>query len=182
VISPLLANIYLHEVVDQWFEGVVKPRLRGRSFMIRFADDMVLCFAREADARAVMSVLPKRFAKYGLALHPEKTRLVRFNSPNAKGGDPGTFDFLGFTHHWGRTRRGLWTIKRRTAADRFARAVRRVVDWCRRNRHELLREQQRQLNRKLRGHYGYYGITGNPRPHNRALHISPDLWEGRPAL
>jgi RNA-directed DNA polymerase len=176
VISPLLANIYLHEVVDQWFEGVVKPRLRGRSFMIRFADDMVLCFAREADARAVMSVLPKRFAKYGLALHPEKTRLVRFNSPNAKGGDPGTFDFLGFTHHWGRTRRGLWTIKRRTAADRFARAVRRVVDWCRRNRHEPLREQQRQLNRKLRGHYGYYGITGNSRALTRFRRAVTRAW------
>ena len=163
VVSPLLANIYLHEVVDQWFEREVKPRLRGRAFMTRFADDMLLCFETEADARAVLGVLPKRFARYGLALHPEKTRLVRFESPNRKGGDPGTFDFLGLTHHWGRTRRGLWTIKRRTAKDRFARATRRVAEWCRRYRHEPLKAQQKELNRKLRGHYGYYGITGNSR-------------------
>jgi group II intron reverse transcriptase/maturase len=176
VVSPLLANIYLHEVMDQWFEGVVKPRMRGRAFMIRFADDMVLCFESEADARAVMRVLPQRFAKYGLALHPEKTRLTRFDSPNAKGGDPGTFDFLGFTHHWGTTRRGLWTIKRRTAADRFTRAVRRVAVWCRRNRHEPLKEQQRQLNRKLRGHYGYYGITGNSKALERFRKAVARVW------
>jgi group II intron reverse transcriptase/maturase len=176
VISPLLANTYLHEVVDQWFEGVVKPRLRGRAFMIRFADDMVLCFENEADAHAVLRALPKRFAKYGLTLHPEKTRLVRFDSPNAKGGEPGTFDFLGFTHHWGRTRRGLWAIKRRTAADRFTRAVRRVADWCRRNRHESLREKQRQLNRKLRGHYGYYGITGNSKALDRFRKVVAYVW------
>ena len=176
VVSPLLANIYLHEVMDQWFECVVKPKMRGRAFLIRFADDMVLCFENEADACAVLRVLPKRFAKYGLALHPEKTRLVRFDSPNAKGGEPGTFDFLGFTHHWGRTRRGLWTIKRRTAADRFARAVQRVTDWCRRNRHAPLREQQRQLNRKLRGHYGYYGITGNSRALGRFRRAVARVW------
>ena len=176
VVSPLLANIYLHEVMDQWFEGVVKPRMRGRAFMIRYADDMVLCFENEADARAVMRVLPKRFAKYGLALHPEKTRLVRFDSPNAKGGDPGTFDFLGFTHHWGRTRRGLWAIKRRTAADRFTRAVRRVADWCRGHRHAPLKEQQRQLNRKLQGHYGYYGITGNSKALDRFRKAVARVW------
>jgi hypothetical protein len=176
VVSPLLANVYLHEVMDQWFERVVKQRLRGRAFMIRFADDMVLCFENEADARAVLGVLPKRFARYGLALHPEKTRLVRFDSPNLKGGDPGTFDFLGFTHHWGRTLRGMWTIKRRTAADRFTRALRRVADWCRRNRHEPLKAQQRELDRKLRGHYGYYGITGNAKALDRFRKAVQHVW------
>jgi len=176
VVSPLLANIYLHEVMDQWFEGVVRPRMRGRAFLIRFADDMVLFFENEGDARAVMRVLPKRFAKYGLALHPEKTRLVRFDSPNAKGGDPGTFGFLGFTHYWGRTLRGLWTIKRRTAADRFTRAVRRVADWCRQHRHAPLREQQQELNRKLRGHNGYYGITGNSRALERFRKAVARVW------
>jgi group II intron reverse transcriptase/maturase len=161
VASPLLANIYLHEVVDQWFARDVQPRLKARSFMIRYADDMVLCFADEADARAVLDMLAKRFEDYGLKLHPEKTRLVRFDSPNRKGGEPGTFDFLGFTHQWGRTRRGKWAIKRRTASDRFTRALRRVADWCRAHRHEPIRQQQRDLNAKLRGHYEYYGITGN---------------------
>jgi len=161
VVSPLLANIYLHEVVDQWFERAVQPRLKGRSFMVRYADDMVLCFENEADARAVLDVLPRRFEKYGLKLHPEKTRLVWFASPNRKGGEPGTFDFLGFTHFWGSTRRGRWVIKRRTASSRFTRAVKRVADWCRLHRHEPLRSQQQDLNAKLRGHYGYYGITGN---------------------
>jgi group II intron reverse transcriptase/maturase len=167
VISPLLANIYLHEVLDVWFEREVKPRMRGQAFLVRYADDFVMMFADEEDARRVMAVLPKRFGKYGLALHPDKTRLVPFRSPNRGGrdeggdGGPGTFDFLGFTHHWGRTRRGLWSIKRRTARDRFTRAVRKVVEWCREHRHEPLRAQQEALSRKLRGHYGYYGITGN---------------------
>lgn len=161
VASPLLANIYLHEVVDLWFEREVKPRLKGRGFMVRFADDMVLCFEAEEDARAVLDALPRRFEEYGLQVNSEKTRLVRFDSPNRKGGEPGAFDLLGFTHHWGRTRRGLWTIKRRTAASRFTRALRRVADWCRRHRHEPLRAQQQELNSKIRGHNEYYGIIGN---------------------
>jgi len=174
--SPLLANIYLHEVVDQWFVRDVQPRLKGRSFMVRYADDMVLCFENEADARVVLDVLPKRFARYGLKLHPEKTRLVRFDSPNRKGGDPGTFDFLGFTHHWGRTLRGKWAVKRRTASSRFTRAVKRVADWCRRHRHEPVRVQQRDLNAKLRGHYGYYGITGNSAALGRFRQAVQRVW------
>ena len=120
MISPGLANVYLHEVLDQWFEREVRPRLRGRAFMIRYADDAVLCFEHEEDAKRVMAVIGERFAKFGLRLHPEKTRLVRFGSPNRRaqpdGQGPGTFDFLGFTHYWGRTRRGLVCIKRRTAS------------------------------------------------------------------
>jgi RNA-directed DNA polymerase len=164
VISPLLANIYLHEVVDKWFEQAVKPRLKGRGFMVRYADDLVLGFSSEEDARRVMAVLPRRFEKYGLTLHPEKTRMVAFRSPNRSpmgGGKPGTFDFLGFTHYWGRTRRGLWAIKRKTASGRFGRALRRIADWCRAFRHEPLGVQHDALSKKLRGHYGFYGITGN---------------------
>lgn len=168
VISPLLSNLYLHEVLDEWFEQVVQPRLRGRSAWIRYADDGLLVFEREEDARRVLAVLHKRFEKFGLKLHPEKTRLVRFQRPRLSGGPtaaggsrPGTFRFLGFTHYWGRSRRGNWVVKRKTAADRFSRAMVAVKEWCRRNRHLSLEEQQRMLSQKLRGHYGYYGIVGN---------------------
>jgi group II intron reverse transcriptase/maturase len=169
VISPLLANIYLHYVLDEWFEREVRPRLRGRALLIRYADDFVMGFADEADARRVLEVLPKRFAKYGLMIHPEKTRLVPFRRPTVRPPDTtgkassaaGTFDLLGFTHYWGRSWRGFWVVKRRTASDRMRRALHRISVWCRRHYHRPLGEQQRTLGQQLRGHYAYYGITGN---------------------
>jgi RNA-directed DNA polymerase len=170
VVSPVLANAYLHEVLDTWFEQTVKPRLKGRASLIRYADDAVLVFETEGDARRVLDVLPKRFGKYGLTLHPEKTRLVPFQRPRpvartgaARGERPGTFDFLGFTHHWGRTRTGSWAVKRKTARDRFRRSLRAVTEWCREHRHLPLAEQWVALTAKLRGHFAYYGITGNTR-------------------
>jgi RNA-directed DNA polymerase len=163
VISPMLANIYLHEVMDGWFEGEVKPRLRARAFMVRFADDAVMVFASEQDARQVMEVLPKRLARFGLTLHPEKTRLVPFHRPTDKGPGPGSFDLLGFRHYWGKTRAGGWAIQRRTASNRLSRAIQRVKAWCRSHRHEPIGKQHEMLVRKLRGHYAYYGITGNYR-------------------
>ena len=168
VISPLLANVYLHYVLDTWFAEDVQPRLTGRAFLIRYADDFVIGFEREDDARRVREVLPKRFGKYGLTIHPEKTRLVPFQQPaqrrSVSGGDadgPGTFDLLGFTHYWARSRKGNWAVQRRTASSRFSRAVRSIAQWCRVNRHRSVKEQQRTLSQKLRGHYAYYGITGN---------------------
>lgn len=163
VISPLLANVYLHEVLDVWFEADVKPRLEGRAFLIRYADDAALVFSSERDARRVYEVIGKRFAKYGLTLHPEKTRLIPFQKPRPqdRGGGPGTFDLLGFTHHWGKSFRGSLTVKRRTMRSRFARAVRAVHAWCKRNLHVPVRDQRRILSLKLNGHYQYYGITGN---------------------
>jgi len=167
VISPLLANIFLHDVVDVWFVRDVSPRLSGRAQLVRYADDMVFFFELEADAKRVFEVLPKRFGKYGLTLHPEKTRMVKFSRPSRNpAGDqdvvrPGTFDFLGFTHYWGRSRAGANVVKRRTAKDRFSRALRRVNEWCRQHRHDPLRMQQQGLARKLRGHYAYFGITAN---------------------
>ena len=170
VISPALANAYLHEVLDTWFERTVKPRLKGRAYLIRYADDAVLVFEREGDARRVLDVLPKRFGKYGLTLHPEKTRLVPFQRPRPgartgadRGERPGTFDFLGFTHHWGRTRTGSWAVKRKTARDRFRRSLGSIARWCREHRHLPIREQWVALTAKLRGHFAYYGITGNTR-------------------
>ena len=169
VISPILANVYLHYVLDEWFAQEVQPRLRGRTFLIRYADDFVIGFTREDDARRVMAVLPKRFGKYGLTVHPDKTKLVPFRRPplasSPRGGPdgdrPGTFDLLGFTHYWSRSRKGNWVVKRKTARDRFARALKAVSDWCRQNRHQPVAEQCEGLGRKLRGHYQYFGITGN---------------------
>jgi group II intron reverse transcriptase/maturase len=167
VISPLLANVYLHYVLDEWFEHEVKPCLQGRAFLIRYADDLVMGFACEADARKVLEVLPKRFGKYGLTVHPDKTGLVPFLRPGTttRGSAgmvrPGSFDFLAFTHHWGKSRRGAWVVRRRTSRKRFRRSLRRIADWCRRHRHLKLREQHHVLRRKLQGHYGYFGITGN---------------------
>jgi group II intron reverse transcriptase/maturase len=166
VISPLLANVYLHEVLDKWFEREVKPRLNAAAHLVRYADDFVLVFASEADARRVYDVLPRRFGKYGLTLHPEKTRLVEFRRPRSgtrprRGGRPGTFDLLGFTHHWGLSYRGRWVIRRRTMSSRLSRALKAIAQWCRLHRHCAIRDQQRNLTRKLQGHYAYYGITGN---------------------
>jgi RNA-directed DNA polymerase len=169
VISPLLANIVLHYVLDEWFEPEVRPRLKGQAFLIRYADDFVIGVAREDDARRIMEVLPKRMSKYGLTVHPEKTRLVRFapheaNDSDTNGGDPTrprAFDFLGFTHYWGRSRQGGWVVKRKTAKSRFRRALQSLWEWCRVNLHQPIQEQHRRLRQKLQGHYAYYGITGN---------------------
>ena len=180
VISPLLSNIYLHEVLDQWFEREVTPRLRGRALMVRFADDALLAFEREEDARRVLAVLAKRFARFGLTLHPEKTRLVDFRRPSAQrdsGPQRGrSFDLLGFTHYWGRSRKGRWVVQRKTARNRFSRAVRQVGHWCRRYRHLPVAEQQQALSRKLRGHDAYYGITGNARALSRFRHEAQRCW------
>jgi RNA-directed DNA polymerase len=168
VVSPLLANVYLHEVLDAWFMTEVKPRLKARSLLVRYADDAVLLFELETDAHRAMGVLPKRFAKYGLTLHPEKTRLVEFRRPDrlppregGGAGRSGTFDLLGFTHFWASSRKGKWIVKRRTARDRFTRALKRITEWCKFHRHWAVVEQWQMLARKLRGHFGYYGIIGN---------------------
>ncbi len=160
VISPLLANVYLHEAVDVWFEHMVKPRMRGRTLLIRYADDFVIVFECETDARRVYEVLPKRFAKYGLTLHPEKTKLLPFRRPSARN-DTQSFDFLGFTHYWSRSLRGNWIVKRKTMGQRFRRSLAAVSEWCRRQRHDPVRSQHLHLCRVVLGHCQYYGITGN---------------------
>jgi group II intron reverse transcriptase/maturase len=165
VISPMLSNIYLHYVLDEWFEKQVKPCLRGKAFLIRYADDFVMVFAVEEDARRVLEVLPKRFAKHGLTIHPEKTRLVSFQPPkenDSKGpSGPGAFDFLGFTHYWGKSRKGAWVVKRKTSKSRLRRAIAKMTQWCKRHRHRAIPRQHDKLSRKLLGHYAYYGMTGN---------------------
>lgn len=163
VISPILGNIFLHHVLDEWFEREVRPRMKGACFLIRFADDFVIGCEREEDARRIMEVLPKRFARFRLTIHPQKTRLVNFQPPGKGEGGDGTFDFLGFTHYWGKSRRGYWIVKRQTAKKRSRRAMRAVWEWCRDHRHDPVKEQYRQLSAKLRGHYGYYGVRHNTR-------------------
>jgi len=165
-ISPLLANIYLHYSLDQWFEEVVKPRLRSEAHEIRFADDAILCFHYREDAEKVKNVLPKRFAKYGLTLHPEKTRLVEFGRyaeerAKRQGKKPSTFDFLGLTHICAHSRRGEFIVQVRTMRKRLRRSLTAVGAWCRENRHAPVGEQQKTLNAKLRGHYQYYGRPTN---------------------
>jgi RNA-directed DNA polymerase len=184
VISPILSNIYLHEVMDAWFYRDARPRLRGRCFVVRYADDVVIGFAREDDARRVQTVLPKRFAKYGLALHPEKTRLVEFKRPDFRSTSgrkwsprPGTFDLLGFTHHWGRSLKGKWVVKQTTAKDRFTRALKRVTEWCRQHRHAPIVVQHRGLCQRLRGHFGYFGISGNSKAIARFWYEVVCVWQ-----
>jgi len=184
VISPLLSNIYLHEVLDVWFETAVKPRLEGAALLIRFVDDFVLVFQRESDARRVLEVLPKRFGRYGLRLHPVKTRLVRLEPPRRKAeprqepscGQPRSFDFLGFTHYWERSRRGYWVVKRKTASNRLSRSLRRINLWCQGNRHAPISWQHAQLDSKLRGHDQYYGITGNSKALSSFRHWVKRIW------
>lgn len=181
VISPLLSNIYLHEVLDLWFEHEIRPRLPGRSFMIRYADDVVLVFSRKEDATRVLEVLPKRFEKFGLTLHPEKTRLISFIRPDLAVSDddedkPGTFDFLGFTHYWATSTKERWVVLRKTSQKRFHRALTRINEWCRDNRHRPLPEQHEELGKKLVGHNGYYGVTGNSRALYKFLFHVQRLW------
>ncbi len=174
VISPIAANVYLHYVLDDWFVQEVQPRMRGRAFIIRFADDFIIGCEHEDDARRIMAVLPKRFTRYGLTIHPQKLKLIAFARPpirhpvgreqqdrQSPGSGPGTFDFLGFTHYWARSRRGYWVLKRRTARKRIRRTAIALWQWCRRNRHRPLPEQHLRLQQKLVGHYQYFGVRSN---------------------
>ena len=184
VISPMLSNIFLHYVLDEWFERDVQPRLKGRSFLIRYADDFVMGFSCEDDARRVMDVLPKRFEKYGLTIHPEKTRLVPFERPaRAATGPqperrqpPGSFDLLGFTHYWARSRNGNWVVKRKTSKSRFRRGLQALAQWCRSHRHQDTTLQHQKLSQKLMGHFAYYGITGNSSALGRFRSAATEIW------
>lgn len=179
VLSPILGNVYLHHVLDVWFEREVQPRMRGKTTLVRYADDFVIGFETEDDAKRVMEVLGRRFERYGLKLHPEKTRLLPFHRPNSGGGDgegPATFDFLGFTLHWRRTRAGRWMPAFRTRKARLGRAIQAAHDWCRRHRHKPVKEQHATLKRKLVGHYNYFGVNGNLRSLAKLLERMKQSW------
>jgi group II intron reverse transcriptase/maturase len=158
-ISPLLSNIYLHYVLDEWFSEQIQPMLKGRSFIVRYADDFILGFSDKQDVDRVMEVLPKRFGKYQLSLHPDKTKVVDLECESGDGDR--SFDFLGFTHYKGLSRKGYPVLKRRTSSKKLTRAIDKAEEWIKSNRHRNLKELITDLNVKLRGHYSYYGITFN---------------------
>ncbi len=176
VISPILANIYLHEVLDAWWVQDVRPRMTGEAHLFRFADDFAMVFRWKEDAERVFAVLGKRMARFGLTLHPEKTRLIRYLPPDGKGTKGESFDFLGFTHFLGRTRRGRWTPHRKTSRKRFTRSLRALNEWLRGVRHWKIAEQSRLLGAKLRGHFNYYGLRGNSNGIGRFRHEAQRLW------
>ncbi|MCP4239838.1 MAG: group II intron reverse transcriptase/maturase [bacterium] len=163
VVSPLLANLYLHVVLDRWWSTVVMPRLRGRAALVRYADDVVIVLTRRYDADRVMEVLPKRLGRFGLTLHPEKTKLVRYKRPTRGGLRSETFTFLGFTHYWAMSRRGFWISKTKTASSRLTRTVKTFRAWLRRYRHLPMKVQRHLLSRKLTGVYQYWRVPGNSR-------------------
>ncbi len=164
VLSPLLGNVYLHYVLDLWFEQEVKLRLRGRATLVRYCDDFVIGFEFEDDAQRVMAELGERLERFGLALHPDKTRLIPFRRPPAgqKGGKgPATFDFLGFTLYWARSSKGRWGMFCKTRSASLRRAIQSVYQWCRRHRHRSVKDQHAALTRRIQGHFNYFGVSGN---------------------
>ena len=164
VLSPLLGNVYLHYVLDRWFETEVKPRLRGKATLIRYCDDFIIGFEREDDAWRVRAVLEKRLGRFGLTLHPDKTRLLPFWRPSTtqqSGQGPASFDFLGCTFSWRRPRTGHWRMGCKTRRASLRRAKQAIYDWCRRHRHQPVKAQHAALGRRLRGHFNYFGVNGN---------------------
>ena len=192
IVSPMLSNIYLYEALDKWYVEVVQPRLRGRSLIVRFADDVILGFENRIEAEKVLLALTKRFENYGLKLHPEKTRLIYFGRPgrgrdsdtgkndddeeNKKGPKRRSFDFLGFTHYWGKSLKGKWVVKRKTSGKKFREKLAKMNEWCKKYRHHPIEYQHKKLCQKLQGHYGYYGITGNMRGMQRYLDKVKRIW------
>jgi group II intron reverse transcriptase/maturase len=178
VISPLLANIYLHYVLDEWIEKDVRQHCQGAIGLVRYADDFVISCELKSDAERIMEVLPQRFAKYGLTIHPEKTRLVNFEKPTAeenKGKE--SFSFLGFRLYWAKSWRGYWVIKKATDKKRLARTKKRIGEWCKRNRHEPVKKQHKKLVAKLKGHYNYYGVIGNYERLSVVYHYALRSWQ-----
>jgi RNA-directed DNA polymerase len=179
VLSPLLGNVYLHYVLDRWFATEVKPRLRGKATLIRYCDDFIIGFEREDDARRVLAVLEKRLGRFGLTLHPDKTRLLPFWRPpmaQQRGQGPATFDFLGFTFYWRRTRTGHWRMGCKTRRASLRRAKQAVYDWCRRHRHQPVEAQHTALSRRLRGHFNYFGVSGNFGSLQRLVEATKRAW------
>lgn len=178
VISPILSNIFLHYVLDDWYVREVKPRLKGRSFMIRWADDFIIAFENKSDAERVMKVIPDRFRKYKLELHPDKTQLINFARPATEEDrkETGTFDFLGFTYYWGKGFKRCWAIKKKTSRKRLTRFMKRTWQWCKENLHEPIKEQYKTLSSKLRGFYQYFGIISNYKALEKAYYFVLQAW------
>jgi RNA-directed DNA polymerase len=181
-ISVLLSNLYLHYVLDLWFERVVKPRLRGEAYLVRYIDDFVLCFQYRADALRVQEVLRKRLGKFGLTLAEAKTKLVEFGRYAQRYASkrgrrrPETIYFLGFTLYCTRNQKGNFRVGLRTEKTRLRRALMNLQDQMRRMRHQPIQDQADQLNQMLRGHYAYYGVAGNFRALQRVHRAVERFW------
>jgi group II intron reverse transcriptase/maturase len=181
-ISVLLSNLYLHYVLDLWFEQVVKPRLKGEAYLVRYIDDFVVCFQYRSDALRLQNALRKRLGKFGLELQPTKTKLVEFGRfaqrhANKRGRRrPETIYFLGFTLYCTRNRKGNFKVGLRTEKSRLQRSLANLRDLMRRMRHLKLQEQVINLNRVLRGHYAYYGIAGNLRALQKVHRFVERYW------
>jgi RNA-directed DNA polymerase len=158
IVSPILANVYLHYALDLWFQRVFKPRCRGEACLIRYADDFVCAFEREEDAQRFYREVGERVRKFGLELAAEKTRVFAFSRLEACSG---SFEFLGFEFRWGKDRTGRDHVERRTSRRKLRSSLKSFTDWCKENRHLKLRVLCEQLNSKLRGYYNYYGVHGN---------------------
>lgn len=179
-ISPLLGNIYLHYALDLWFEKIVRSRLSGQASLIRFADDAIMGFENKEDALKVMDVLGKRLAKFGLRLHPEKTRIVEFRRPRQ--GErpkrrPGTFNFLGFTVHWRRSRKGGWNVTFKTKKQSRSKFLTEIQNWCRSHRHQPIPAQHKALVSRVRGHFQYFGVNGNIRSLQSVRYRVKRIWK-----
>ncbi len=167
ILSPLLSNIYLHYVLDLWFSRVIGPKSRGEAYYFRFADDFVACFQYPDDARRFMAQLAQRLEQFGLSLALEKTRCIEFGrwargKAYRRGEKPQEFTFLGFTHYCGKTKRGYFKVKRRTARKKLARSLREFSDWARRGRCKLRKgEMLKRAKARVQGHLNYYAITDN---------------------
>jgi len=182
IVSPLLSNIYLHETLDKWYKEEIQPQLQGKSFMIRYADDALMGFQTKEEAEHILEALKARLLEFGLELHPEKTRLVYFGKPGGKNNQsdqrrPGSFDFLGFTHYWGKSLNNIWVVKRKTAGKKFREKLKTMKQWCKKNRHLPLEEQYKKICQKIKGHYAYYGITGNAKSLSRYLNEVTRIWK-----
>jgi RNA-directed DNA polymerase len=177
--SPLLGNVYWHSVRDRWCETEVKPRLGGQATLLRSCDDFIIGLEREDEARRVRAVLGKRFGRFGLILHPDKTRLRPCGRPpqeQHRGKGLATFDFLGFTFSWARSRQGRWGMGCTTRRASLRRAKTAIDDWCRRHRHQPIEAQHAALGQRLRGHYNYFGVSGNFRSVLRVVEATKRAW------
>ena len=174
IISPLLCNVYLHYALDKWLQETVRPLLKGELFIIRYADDFIIGFEHEEDARRVNQTLPKRMGKYGLTIHPEKSKLISFTPEKSK--KPPTFDFLGFTHYWAKSQRGNWIVKRKTRQKKMQAITQGIKDSCKIHKHEKLKAQAKRLRAKLLGLYQYFGIRGNFISIHRMYKITIYAW------
>jgi len=180
-ISVLLSNLYLHYALDVWFEHVVKPRMRGEAYLVRYLDDFVACFQYRSDAHRFLNVLPKRLGKFGLSLEPSKTKLVEFGRfagrhAQRRGRKLESLNFLGFTHYCTRNRKGNFMVGRKTEGKRLRRSLAHIKDLVRNLQHWDLKDQAVKINQALQGHYAYYGVAGNLRRLQAVYRCTERCW------